>query len=538
MSRSETPRADSAEGRANPHLPQLIRELLDSDAYPHHPAPVELIETHISWVFLAGNFVYKVKKPVALGFLDFRKLEQRRFYCEEEIRLNRRFAPEIYIDVVKITLQNGRPQLEGQGTAIEYAVKMHRFDEALRLDKQLESGLLRAEDMRELGANIAARHEAADIVPISQRQHVLELTETQMHDNFTALRSRIDDGLLSPLYEWTQQALHRLRPAISQRFDQGFFRDCHGDLHLANLVRLPSGITTFDCIEFSADLRNIDVACDIAFLVMDLESKRRADLAAHFINRYFERTDDYDSMRLFDLYFVYRCLVRAKVDAIRASERSDDGARLEDLDEARRYCNMATRQTVKRRPLLISMHGLSGSGKTWISERLMAALPAIRIRSDLLRKRLFGLAESQKSESGVGEGIYVSSADDEVYAGMRRRAEPVLGERHNVILDATFLHRGQRAQATQLALDCGAELIFVRATAPQEELQRRIRARQQGGADASEASLAVLEHQLKSVEAMTDFEQSRSITVDSRDSAAVALLADQVRERAGGVTRL
>jgi uncharacterized protein len=469
---------------------------------------------------------------LALGFLDFRELEKRRFYCEEEIRLNQRFAPEIYIGVVKITLQNGRPRVEGPGVAIEYAVKMHRFDQALRLDKQLESGLLRAEDMRELGANIAARHEAADIVPDSQRQHVLELTESQMQDNFTALRSRIDDGLLSPLYEWTQRALQRLRPVIGQRFDQGFFRDCHGDLHLANLLRLPSGITTFDCIEFSADLRHIDVACDIAFLVMDLESKRRGDLAAYFINRYFERTDDYGSMRLFDLYFVYRCLVRAKVDAIRASERDDDVARQEDLDEATRYCSMAARQTARRQPLLIVMHGVSGSGKTWVSERLMAALPAIRIRSDLLRKRLFGLGESQKSGSAVGEGIYVSSADDDVYAGMRRRAEPVLGERHNVILDATFLHREQRAQAIQLAREFGAKLVFVNATAAQEELRRRIGARQQRGADASEADLPVLEHQLKMVEAMTDFEKSRSITIDSLDADAMSCLPDQVRETA------
>ena len=521
---------EGALSRASPNLPQLIRELFESDAYPNRPTHVELIETHISWVFLAGDFAYKIKKPLALGFLDFRELEQRRFYCEEEIRLNQPFAPEIYIGVVKITLQNKRPRVEGRGVAIEYAVKMHRFDQALRLDKQLENGLLRAEDMRELGANIAARHEAAGIVPDSQRQHVLDLTESQMQDNFTALRSRIDDGLLSPLYEWTQRALQRLRPVIGQRFDQGFFRDCHGDLHLANLLRLPSGITTFDCIEFSADLRYIDVACDIAFLVMDLESKQRGDLAAHFINRYFERTDDYGSMRLFDLYFIYRCLVRAKVDAIRASERDDDVARQADLDEATRYCSIAARQAATRHPLLIVMHGVSGSGKTWVSERLMAALPAIRIRSDLLRKRLFGLAESKKSGSAVGEGIYLSSADDDVHAEMRRRAEPVLGERHNVILDATFLHREQRAQAIQLAHEFGAKLVFVKATVPQEELRRRILARQQRGADASEADLAVLEYQLKVLESMTDFEESQSITIDSRDADAMLHLPEQVRE--------
>lgn len=522
-----------ADARAQQHHPQLIRDLLDSAAYPQRPAQVDLVETHISWVLLAGEYVYKIKKPVALGFLDFRELDRRRFYCEEEIRLNQRFAPAIYIGVVRISLQDGRPRMEGEGEAIEFAVKMHRFDQALRLDRQLDDGLLSAKDMRELGANIAARHASAEIVPDSRRKHALELTESQMQDNFTALRSRVDDRLLSPLYEWTQRALRRLRPVIEERFDHGFYRDCHGDLHLANLVRLPSGITTFDCIEFSADLRYIDVACDVAFLVMDLESRGRDDLAAHFINRYFEQTDDYASMRLFDLYFVYRCLVRAKVDAIRAGERDDEGAMRADLAEATRYCDMAAHQTAARRPLLIVMHGLSGSGKTWISERLMADLPAIRVRSDLLRKRLFGLGETDKSGSPVAAGIYIAGADDDVYAGLCSRAGPALREGHNAILDATFLRRGQRDRARELARDCGAGLVIVNATAPAEELRRRIRARESQGSDASEANLAVLEHQLRSVEAMTAAEELRSIAIDSRDADALAGLPRRIFEIAG-----
>jgi hypothetical protein len=266
---------------------------------------------------------------------------------------------------------------------------------------------------------------------------------------------------------------------------------------------------------------------------MDLESRGRDDLAAHFINRYFEQTDDYASMRLFDLYFVYRCLVRAKVDAIRAGERDDEDAMRADLAEATRYCDMAARKTAARRPLLIVMHGLSGSGKTWISERLMADLPAIRIRSDLLRKRLFGLGETAKSGSGVAEGIYIASADEDVYAGLRSRAEPALREGHNVILDAAFLHRGQRECARDLAQKCGAGLAIVRATAPAEELQRRIRARGGRGADASEANVAVLDHQLRSVEAMTAAEKSRTVTIDSRDANALASLPRRILDIAG-----
>jgi aminoglycoside phosphotransferase family enzyme/predicted kinase len=512
----------------------LIDGLLKSAAYPHAADAIEFIETHISWIFLAGDYAYKVKKPVALGFLDFRELESRRFYCEEEIRLNQRWAPEIYLGVVKITLQNGQPGIEGAGTASEYAVKMRRFDQALRLDKQLQKDLLSAADMRELATNIADRHEAAETVPLSLRDRALELTESLMLDNLAALRLCLDQQLLQPLDAWTVQEIEYHRTTFAERFEQGFYRDCHGDLHLANLVRLPDGITTFDCIEFSADLRYIDVACDTAFLIMDLESKGRSDLAAYFINRYFERTDDYGSMRIFNAYFIYRCLVRAKVAAIRASERDSDAEKAEDIAEARRYCDMAARQTAKRRPRLITMHGLSGSGKTWLSERLMAALPAIRIRSDLVRKRLFGLDETARSGSTVAAGMYAADADIDVYTEMHLRAAAILRSGHDVILDATFLRYEQRENARKLAQDNDASFLIVSATAPAEELRRRIRAREQRGSDASEAGIAVLEHQLATGDELTRAESAAAVSVDSSDADVTLELSLRVRQMAPG----
>lgn len=511
---------------------RLVKALLEPGSYPHAADAIEMIETHISWVFLAGDYAYKIKKPVALGFLDFRELAKRRFYCEEEIRLNRQWAPEIYIDVVKVTLSRGRAKIGGAGPAIEYAVKMRRFDQNLRLDKQLECARLSPEDMRELAANIAGRHEFADKVPVSRRQRAIDLTESLMWDNFTSLRSVIDASELDLLVDWTRDQLEKLRPIITGRFDRGFYRDCHGDLHLGNLVRLPRGITTFDCIEFSADLRFIDIACDIAFLIMDLESKQRDDLAAHFVNRYFEKSDDYASMRLFDLYFVYRCLVRAKVAAIRATERNAADAAQHDVAEATRYVAMASRQARQRRPILMVMHGLSGSGKTWISERLMAQLPAIRIRSDLLRKRLFGYAETDRSGSEIAQGIYTEASDADVYAGMRERAEVVLCSGHNVILDATFLQRRFRDDALALARQCDAAHIIVCATLPDEELQRRLLAREQSGVDASEAGLDVLEHQLLSQEPLNATEHDFSMSIDSRDANAVSEMSRRIRQMA------
>ncbi|MDH4048216.1 MAG: AAA family ATPase [Gammaproteobacteria bacterium] len=510
----------------------VISALLLSDAYSHPTNGIELLETHISWVLLAGDYAYKIKKPLALGFLDFSTIESRRFYCEEEIRLNRTWAPEIYIGVVHITRVEGRPTMGGDGEAIEYAVQMRRFDQVLRLDRQLENGRLKTEDMRELGANIADRHARAAAVPPDQRQRALDLTESQMWDNYSALHSVVGEKLLSSLQEWTQMQLQVLRPLIHERFDRGFYRECHGDLHLANLVRLPGGITTFDCIEFSSDLRNIDVACDIAFLVMDLESRGRDDLAAHFINRYLEKSNDYKGIQLFDLYFVYRCLVRAKVAAIRAGERDDDESGQRDLADVRRYCEMAARQTSRPRPVLVLMHGLSGSGKTWISERLMAGLPAIRIRSDLQRKSLFGMHELEKSGSPVAQGIYAPEADVAVYRRMSELAETVLCSGHNVILDATYLHLADRENAIEIARASGVSAVIVQTRAPDDELRRRIASRARRGSDASEADLAVLEHQLQSLQPLTDEERRHSITLDTRDAYAVERLSHSVRRLA------
>jgi predicted kinase len=262
---------------------------------------------------------------------------------------------------------------------------------------------------------------------------------------------------------------------------------------------------------------------------MDLESKGRADLAAYFINRYFEKTDDYDSMQLFNVYFVYRCLVRAKVAALRAAGRKSDDNRQADIAEAKRYCEMAVQQAKVKCPRLVVMHGLSGSGKTWLSERLMAALPAVRIRSDLLRRRLFGLSETAQSGSAVAAGIYATDADADVYTAMRNRAAIILRAEHDVILDATFLHHDDRDRARCLAADCDATFLIVRATANAAELRRRITTRARNRSDPSEANLAVLEYQEKNVEALTDAELACSISVDSSDADASDSLLVSIR---------
>jgi aminoglycoside phosphotransferase family enzyme/predicted kinase len=510
----------------------LVESLMNEAAFDHAVHSVELIETHISWVILAGDYVYKIKKPVKLDFLDFGELESRKFYCDEEVRLNRSWAPEIYLDVVPITFENGQAKFSGKGTPVEYAVRMRRFDQEGLLDRELESGTLTVDDMRELGAHVAERHLAAKVIDASQRDRIIGLTKQFMRDNFTALEGVVDDIELNEVHEWTEREIGKLESQLVTRFDDGFVRDCHGDLHLRNLVRLPDGISAFDCIEFDEDLRHIDVFCDIAFLMVDLVARRRHDLAAHFLNRYLERTGDYHGMSLFSLYFVYRCLVRAKVAAIRCAERTDEKDKAADREELALYFGMAQRQIVPRSPILVVMSGLSGSGKTWVSTRLMGAMPAIRIRSDIERKRMHGLEETEGSSSRLGKGIYAPAASREVYEKLFSIGKSALAAEHNVILDAAFLRRAERAQAIDVARRVARYPVILAVSAPEELMRERILERQREADDPSEAGLEVLKHQLENAEPVTDAEQALVIEIDNVGEVDVAAIAARIKAAA------
>ncbi|NNC77367.1 MAG: AAA family ATPase [Woeseiaceae bacterium] len=515
-----------------PLCPLLVDRLMVPEAFDHPVTSVERIETHISWVILTDAFAYKIKKPLVLDFLDFGSLDRRRHFCEEELRLNRPWASDIYLAVVPITDDGGQARFGGDGPPVDYAVKMRRFDTDMRLDRQLTLGLLTVGDMRALGNAVATRHLDAQPADAAFRERTLHMTTRQMHDNFFALENHVSSEQLSSLSAWTQSEIDTLEKMIAARFDDGFFRDCHGDLHLANLVRMPDGIRTFDCIEFNDDLRRIDVVCDIAFLVMDLVSKGRRDLAAHFLNRYLERTGDYEGVVFMDLYFVYRCLVRAKVAVLSSHESRLENERLRNIADADRYCRIALRQTWKPAPVLIIMRGMSGSGKTWISGQVMAALPAIRLRSDIERKRLFGFSEAADTHSKISAGIYDPASSRDVYQHLVRTAGEILGARHNVILDAAFLRTDERDLAFEMADGCGCAVIIVDVRAPLALMQQRLRQRRKDAVDASEAGLEVLEHQRSTAEALTAREIQCTVVHDNVDGSDVARLIEIIASRA------
>lgn len=523
----------AVQGKSNPfdlaHLmatPAFIVALQDASAYPHACDVIELIETHISWVLLTGEFVYKIKKPVDFGFLDFSTLARRRHCCEEELRLNRRFAPSLYVDVVTVTRTGSTIRIDARGDVIDYAVRMHQFPSAMQLDRRLADGALAPEAMADFAEALAHVHTALPRCDSVREFGTAVAVWAPVAENFaqiaaSVLRNELADAV-GEVVQWSERQHAALTGLMQRRRDEGFVRECHGDLHLANLVDLVDGVHAFDCIEFSEALRWIDVLSDVAFLVMDCLVRARTDLAYSFLNRYLEVTGDYAGCALLGYYQVYRSMVRAKVAALQAGQAA--------LVAAERYAahvNFA-RARVRRRGAIILMCGLSGSGKSWLAQRLVPALGALRIRSDLERKRLAGLAADALSDSDIDSGLYAKSRSDAVYAHIAAAAEAVAAGGEWAIVDATLLSLTRRAEMRQRARVAGVACVTIHCRAPVAVLEARIEARQALGADPSEATVRVLQQQLTHFELPTS-EEGALISIDTDQYVDTTQIATQIR---------
>ena len=486
-----------------------------------------IVETHVSWVVLTGEWAYKIKKPVRLPFLDFSTLARRKHYCEEELRLNRRLAPQLYEAVVAIGGDPSHPRV-GAEPILEYAVRMRQFAPEAELDRQLAAGTLDAASMRALGDRIGRFHMSAAVAERASPYGKIDEIAAPAVDNLEALRRALHDAperaWLEETAAWTHGLLLGLRPQFDARKAAGWIREGHGDLHLRNLVALPDGITAFDCLEFDPHLRWIDVICDVAFLVMDLELNAREDLAYAFFDAYLETTGDYGGVELLDFYRVYRALVRAKVAALRAAQLQGN-ARGEAQQDCRAHLALARRYQQPRTPRLLLMHGYSGSGKSWLAERLSGLLPAIRLRSDVERKRLAGLAARASSGSAVGQDLYSSGMSARTYGQMERIVRELLRSGQNVIVDAAFLQYGQRAPFAALAQALGLPCTIIDCTAPGAVLEARIGAR---AGDPSEADTAVLAYQRRVAEALRP--EERVIAVRTDAEVALPALVQRIRQ--------
>jgi uncharacterized protein len=495
---------------------KLIKALCDIAAYSHDVDQIKLIETHISWVLLTGKFAYKIKKPVNFGFLDFSTLEKRKFCCWEEVRLNQRLVKDWYVEVVPITGSFDCPKIGGNGEPIEYAVKMVQFPSTETLSQSAENGKLTRADIDQISRIVADFHQSIDKAATDQPYGESRDIKRWFDENFAHIRLLLNDEQaierLNVIDSWSKAEWVAKSPLMQQRKQSGFIRECHGDLHLGNMTQIDGKIILFDCIEFNPMLRWIDVISEIAFVIMDLMLLGYEDFAYRFLNQYLQQTGDYEGLGLLRYYVVYRALVRAKVALLRKSQNADKSDN-ENLFLQYQSLIVLADKFSKVRPLrLIITHGFSGSGKSTYACQLAEKTGVIQIRSDIERKRLFGYQAQLTTQSATGNGIYTNKASVETYQRLADLAKTTLDAGFSVIIDAAFLNVNQREQFKNLAKECLAVFTIIDCQASSAVLRKRIELRHD---DPSEATLAVLERQLDSVEPLHDDELKVTVKIDT-----------------------
>jgi aminoglycoside phosphotransferase family enzyme/predicted kinase len=511
--RQQAPAARTAVDRT---LIDALRQRLVGDT----GQPVQLVETHISWVLLTERFAYKLKKPVRLPFVDFSTLALRKFFCDEEVRLNRRLAPALYLDVLPVRGSARAPHLGGSGATIDYAVRMRRFEAGALLSERLAAGTLRPEHLEDLARRLAQFHQHTPIAPQVPAGNAAERVLAPVHEVLRQLRPHDGDARIGALQAWVDAQAGALHEAWPTRQRDGHVRECHGDLHLANAVLIDGAATAFDCVEFDPALRHIDVLSDVGFLTMDLKAYEHDEFAYRFLDAYLQCSGDYAGVPVLRFYEVYRALVRALVGRLRsAGEGVDVSTPGPDyLACAERLVHAAA---TTRARLLIT-HGVSGSGKSTVALQLLAAAGAIRLRSDVERKRLFGMAALERSSDPAR--IYGPDATARTFEHLAGCARAALRAGYPVIVDAAFLRRAERDAFRALADELHLPFTILHCTADGARLRERVAARRASGSDASEADLQVLEDQLEHGEPVGAEEHGCTIRVSTDDAVdAVAL---------------
>ena len=487
-------------------IPSLIKLMMQPEFYPHAVTePIQLIQTHISYVLLTGDYVYKVKKPVNLGFLDFSTLIARHHFCQEELRLNRLLAPEIYLKVLPITQQDQNFILGGDGDPQEYTLKMRQFSQDALLSKMLKQGKLNSELMEQLGRMVAQVHLQAATNDYIRSFGDASKIQFYIEENYQQSQKYIGSLQTQQQYEETKRfsdSFFSLQKALlKQRQEDNWIRECHGDLHLENICLWHGKIQLFDRIEFNEPFRFVDVMYDVAFLVMDLEAAAEPELANIFLNTYIEQTGDWEGLAILPLYLSRQAYVRAKVNSwLWDNPTLTEQNKLRAGEKASNYYHLAWEYSRSHQGKLIMMSGVSGSGKTTVARQLARSLKAIHIRSDAVRKHL---SDTPLEESG-DPSIYTTEMTQKTYGRLLELGTKLASLGFTVILDAKYDRRSLRNPVITQAQHTQIPIEIVYCTAPDQVLRDRILART---GDISDATVDLLESQKKAFEAFTEEEK-------------------------------
>ena len=504
---------------------KIVNAFFKPEFYDHSVDHIELVETHISWVFLTGSFAYKIKKPVDFGFLNFTTLEQRKYYCEQELVLNRRFAPDIYLEVIPITVSNNNLCLAGAGEIIDYAVKMKQFDHNCLFEKLLKNNQIELGNIDDLSDVVAEFHGRINIagadVNFGSTSEVIKPVE----ENFSILSSILTDSkdqkVLQSLNEQMRSMYKSICPQLRARKKAGHIRECHGDLHLGNITLIENKILLFDGIEFNDSFRWIDTISDCAFVIMDLQDHGQTVFANHFLNRYLLNTGDYSGLPVLKFYQLYRATVRAKVAALRLQQQEVESTAYKNtISDLRNYLELAASYVKKNTTFLAISFGISASGKSWISSQLADQLGAIQLRSDVERKRLFSTAV---------EELYSSSTTHQTYTYLLATCELVLNAGYSVIVDATFLDKKWREKFRAIAEKQGIPFYILSCFANQKTTRQRLRSRQDDTNNVSDADISIMENQLKNMDYLDNDETRYEISVDTDRLSDCLSIAAQIQ---------
>ncbi len=514
--------------------PAIVEAMANPDFYPEHPDRIDLIQTHISTLFLAGDYVYKIKKPVRFPFLDASELAQRRQLCEDEIRLNRRLAPDVYLKVIPIVSQGNSFALGSSkqlDSAREYAVKMRRLDESRMLESLIERRSVPTGTIEALAGRLSHFHKRADkrfAWKYGRASAVLDRITRDLADYRDLVTYTVSEEDLAQIDAFCRGHIASHRLLMNRRAREGRVREGHGDLRACQ-INLAEKIRIFDCIEFSEKLRYCDVASDVGFLAMDLDRLGEARMSYDLVAAYAADARDLEMATMLPLYKCYRAAVRAMVESRESLDLGiDEAVRKKSREAARRYFALAHRYAVLSQPQVIAVCGLSGSGKSTVARAIRARLGFEVIASDTTRKELAGAAPTARTNAAYQSGIYAVEFSRKTYAAMVERAEAVLDEGRGVILDATWRASVSRAMLMEMVARKNAALTFIECFCDESQILRRLDARKRSRSDPSEADRTVYLRQRGEFEPFDEIPSKDRIAVDtSKDSVDTSLSAEE-----------
>jgi len=502
-------------------LPEIVQALLETKAYPETPTKVEMVQTQMSFVFFAGDYVYKIKKPVNLGYLDYTTLEKRKFFCEQEIQLTRRLCASTYIGVVPVTRDKSGISINGKGETIEYAVKMRRLPQDSMMDVLLSKNQVSPEMIKRVAEKLVKFHQSTQTSARISLFGTLGTIKQNTEENFTQTEKyfgrTVTQEQFRRIKEYTDNFVKKFASLFDKRVMEGRIRDCHGDLHAAHIC-ITDDICIYDCIEFNERFRYCDVASEVTFLAMDLDHYGRADLAHLFVNSYTERSEDKELKELLGFYKCYRAYVRAKVNCFKVDDpHISEAERQETLEIARSYFDLAEFYT-RPKPVLLITTGLVGTGKTVLAQALAKRLGLAVISSDVFRKQLASIPVSEHHFEEFASGIYSTDFTRKTYDTMFSEAKSILTEGGSVILDASFIKAEERLKAKELAGETGANFFIIECSLDEERIKQRLAQRLKEGSP-SDGRWEIYEPQKKRFEPVAEVPPANHIVVDTSENA-------------------